>query len=85
MRGLKHSLIWTILAAGLLLTSFSLWHVYAIQRQNGWLHQLQTGKDIDIELVMTAAPEIRLARVAYLHDKRRFSEALDTLRIAGDY
>ncbi|MCK9607023.1 MAG: MxaK protein [Methylomonas sp.] len=81
MRALRHKLIWAALLASVLMAVTQLWRVYAIHHENQWLSRLQQGHEISIEKVMTAAPEIRLARAVYLHNKQRFSEAIDTLSL----
>lgn len=84
MRMLKHRLIWAGLLAGLLLTAVQLAGLYRIQRENRWLAVLANGHDIAADTLATAAPQVRLARAAYLHDKQRYSEALDTLSMLMD-
>lgn len=81
MRALKHKLIWGLLLGSLAMTVVQLWGVYRIHRQNQWILELTSGHDIAIDNVVTAAPEVRLARSVFLRQKKRYSEALDTLSL----
>lgn len=81
MRALKHKLIWGLLLGSLAMTVVQLWGVYRIHRQNQWMVELTSGHDIAIDNVVTAAPEVRLARSVFLRQKKRYSEALDTLSL----
>lgn len=81
MRALKHRMIWAALAASLLLASMQLAALYRIHRENQWLAELLSGHDIAVEKLVTAAPQVRLARAVYLQQKQRYNEALDTLSL----
>lgn len=79
MRTLKHRMIWALLLVSMLLSAFQLWSLYRIHRENQWMVELIEGRDIAIDKLVTAAPEVRLARAIYLRQKQRYNEALDTL------
>lgn len=81
MRALRHKLIWAALLACLALALMQLATVYRMHRENAWLTELLSGHDIDIENVITASPQVRLARAVCLRQKDQFSEALDTLSV----
>lgn len=84
MRALKHHLIWGLLLAGLVMTAVQLAGLYRIQRENRWLAMLTDGHDVAVEALASAAPQVRLARAVYLHDRQRYDEALDTLSLLID-
>lgn len=84
MRMLKHRLLWAMLLAGLLLTAVQLAGLYRIHRENRWLATLADGHDVAVETLATAAPQVRLARAVYLHDRQRYDKALDTLSLLID-
>lgn len=81
MRALKHRMIWALLLGSMLLSAFQLWSLYRIHRQNQWMAELSGGRDIAIDKLVTAAPEVGLARAVYLRQKQRYNEALDTLSL----
>lgn len=81
MRALKHRMIWALLLGSMLLSAFQLWNLYRIHRENQWMADLNEGHDLAIDKLVTAAPEVRLARAVYLRQKQRYSEALDTLSL----
>ena len=81
MRAVKHQLIWGCLLASIGVTLAQLSEVYAVYRQNAWMQELLAGHDIAVEQLLNAAPEVRLARAVYLRQKKRYSEALDTLSL----
>lgn len=84
MRALRHQTIWAVFLVSLLLAALQLTAVYRIHRQNQWLAELQAGQDVAIDKVMTAAPELRLARAIVLKQKQRYDEALETLGLIVD-
>jgi mxaK protein len=81
MRALKHRLIWALLLASMSLGLFQCWSLYRVYRENLWMVELSEGHDIAIDKLVTAAPEVRLARAVYLRQKQRYDEALDTLSL----
>lgn len=81
MRALKHRMIWLLLLASMSLGVFQCWSLYRVHRENQWMAELSAGHDIAIDKLVTAAPEVRLARAAYLRQKQRYNEALDTLSL----
>ncbi|WAR44116.1 hypothetical protein [Methylomonas rapida] len=84
MRTLRHQTIWAVFLASLLLAVLQLTAVYRIHSQNQWLAELRAGQDVAIDKVMTAAPELRLARAIVLKQKQRYDEALETLGLIVD-
>lgn len=84
MRTLRHQTIWAVFLASLLLAALQLTAVYRIHSQNQWLAELRAGQDVAIDKVMTAAPELRLARAIVLKQKQRYDEALETLGLIVD-
>lgn len=81
MRALKHRMIWLLLLASLSLGVFQCWSLYRVHRENQWMAELNAGHDIAVDKLVTAAPEVRLARAAYLRQKQRYNEVLDTLSL----
>lgn len=81
MRALKHRMIWALLLASMSLGIFQCWSLYRVHRENQWMAELNEGHDIAIDKLVTAAPEVRLARAVYLRQKQRYDEALDTLSL----
>jgi mxaK protein len=65
----------------MLLSAFQLWTLYRIHRENQWMTELSEGHDIAIDKLVTAAPQVRLARAVYLRQKQRYNEVLDTLSL----
>ncbi|MDD1620798.1 MAG: MxaK protein [Methylococcaceae bacterium] len=81
MRALKHRLIWALLLASMSLGVFQCWSLYRVHRENQWMAELNEGHDIAVDKLVKGAPEVRLARAAYLRQKQRYDEALDTLSV----
>ncbi len=81
MRALKHRMIWALLLGSLLLACVQLWSAYRIHRENQWIADLSAGRDVGIDNLVTAAPQVRLARAVYLRQQQRYNEALDTLSL----
>lgn len=81
MRALRHRLLWLSLAVCLTAAVFQSWQLYRIHRENVWIAELAAGRDIGLDKLVGAAPEVRLARAAYLRHKQRYDEALDTLSL----
>lgn len=81
MRVLTHRMIWALLLASMLLVIFQCWSLYCVNRENQWMTELSEGHDIPIDKLVTAAPNVRLARALYLRQKQRYNEALDTLSL----
>ncbi|WP_347986730.1 MxaK protein [Methylomonas sp. AM2-LC] len=64
-----------------MMTAVQLWGVCRLHRQNQWIAELTSGHDIAVDNLVTAAPEVRLARSMFLRQKQRYNEALDTLSL----
>lgn len=81
IRALKHRVIWSLLLLGGLMVVTQLWSLSRVYQQNALITELLSGQDIALDQVVTAAPQIRLARAGYLRQKQRYNEALDTLSL----
>ncbi len=81
MRNLSYRLACGILLIGVPILFWQLMHLYQLHGQNHLLHTLKAGRDIAVTDLATAVPEVRLARAVYLHQKKRYAEAQETLNL----
>lgn len=79
MKTFRHYAVWGLLATSLLLSAWQGWLWYLRQSQNAWIAALAHGRDIGAERIVGAAPEVYLARAAYLRQHQRYDEALEAL------
>lgn len=77
-------MLWVALAVSLVAVIFHIWSLYSIHRENKLIMQLISGKDIDVNKVITGQPELRLARALYFKQKHRYDDALSTLSLIMD-
>lgn len=81
---IKNLALWALLSGALASTVWYSVEWYRLQRENEWIKQLNSGHSIPVGKVMSAHPELRLARAAYLKSKHRYDEALETLNLIID-
>jgi len=84
IRAIRHTAIWALLCASLLVVLFQAMSLFSLSRNNQLLQDLVTGKDVDVSEVISGKPELRLARAYYLKQKHRYEEALATLSLILD-
>lgn len=78
-RAFGHYGIWTVLLLSMVYFLTNALALYRINRDNGLIRALNSGRDVEITRVMAAAPRVRLARAGYLAAKNRNDEALAAL------
>ncbi|WP_020565289.1 YfgM family protein [Methylosarcina fibrata] len=84
IRPLRHALLWGGLIAGLSAALYHALALYGIHRENERIRQLLSGKEAELNEVITGHPELRLARALFLKQKHRYDEALSTLSLIMD-
>ncbi|NOT84294.1 MAG: MxaK protein [Methylococcaceae bacterium] len=79
IRTARHFLLWALLGLSLLLAIWQALALLNIRHENSLILDLLAGTDVALNDVNSGAPELRLARAAYLKKLQRYDEALTTL------
>ncbi|MDD5275626.1 MAG: MxaK protein [Methylovulum sp.] len=81
---MKAIALWGLLLLGSAAMLMQGWTLYGIRLSNRSITALATGKDVPLDKIVNAAPEVRLARAMALKKQQRYDEALATLNLILD-
>jgi mxaK protein len=76
--------LWGVLLFGTAAMLAQTWTLVGISQSNQSITDLAAGKDVPLEKIVNAAPEVRLARAMVFKKQQRYDEALATLNLILD-
>ncbi|MDD2724144.1 MAG: MxaK protein [Methylovulum sp.] len=81
---MKPIVLWTVLLLGSAAILVQAWKLVGISQSNQSIADLAAGKDVPLEKIVNAAPQVRLARAMVFKKQQRYDEALATLNLILD-
>jgi len=81
---IKPIALWAALLLGSVAMLVQAWTLVGISQSNQSISDLAAGKDVPLEKIVNAAPEVRLARAMVFKKQQRYDEALATLNLILD-
>jgi len=76
--------LWGVLLLSMAAILLQAWTLVGISQSNSSITDLAAGKDVPLEKIVNAAPEVRLARAMVFKKQQRYDEALATLNLILD-
>jgi mxaK protein len=58
--------------------------LYRMEHENAWISALSSNQEVSVDKIITAAPQVRLARALFYQRQHRYDEALATLSLIMD-
>jgi len=76
--------VWGVLLLGTAAMLVQIWTLVGISHSNQVITDMTAGKDVPLDKIVNAAPEVRLARAMVFKKQQRYDEALATLNLILD-